>query len=155
MGYSAAFAVVSLLVSVDQTNKAKDAREEAAERENKARSEQKASQAQQAAQERRQQVREERIRRARVLQAGENTGTASSSGEFGALGSLRTQLNSNVGFNLGQVASAQAQGDLLQQGADLKLSADNYMTNAGYAQQIGSIGTSIISGYNKPKTNVG
>lgn len=149
MGYSAAYAVVALVstaVAVDQGNKAQAASEEAADRDKKARAEQKASQSQQAAQERRQQIREERVRRARILQAGENTGTSESSGEFGAIGSLGTQLGSNIGFNLGQLNSAQRQSDLLQQGADFRNETSHYNTNAGYAQTALNLGTKLLGG---------
>lgn len=51
---------------------------------------------------RRQKVREERIRRARIIAASENTGTGSSSGAAGAVGALSTNLS-------GMVASASGQ----------------------------------------------
>lgn len=148
MGFSAVVAIVGVIgagVSIDQGNKAERAREQAGEREKTARGEQKAQQAQQAAQERRQQIREERIRRARIIQSGENTGTSESSGEFGAIGSLSTQLGSNIGFNLGQIASSQRQSDLLQESANFKLKSDKHLQNASEAQQISRVVSSFGS----------
>lgn len=125
--------------SVDQQEKGRSAANKAADRQKEAQQEQKAAQAQQAAQERRQQIREERVRRARILQAGENTGSESSSGEMGALGSLSTQLGANIGFNLGQISSAGRRSDLLQAGADFMTQSRGFLTNAQYGQQAASI----------------
>lgn len=104
MGVELVVAAVSAVVGtagvINSINSAADAKKQ----QKKAQNAQRASQAAQAAQERRQQIREERIKRARVLQSAENSGTSGSSGEFGAVSSLSTQLNSNIGFNLGQQA---------------------------------------------------
>lgn len=135
--------------SVDQSEKARSDRNKAADAQKDAQKEQKAANAAQAAQERRQQIRDERIRRARILQAGENTGTEESSGEFGAIGSLATQLGTNLGFNLGQLSSANRRSDLLQTGADFLSSASSHDINSGYGRQFASIGQSIFS-YPKP-----
>lgn len=81
-------------------------RKDAAGAQGRAQRETNAQKATEAANERRKLVREERVRRARILQSGINTGTDGSSGEAGALGSLSTQLNSNLGFNAGTLARA-------------------------------------------------
>lgn len=81
------------------------------------------------ADEQRQKIREERIRRARIQQAAENTGTGGSSGESGALGSLSTQLGVNLGVN----SDAVARGGRISQ---LSQSAANAVSNAQMASQI-------------------
>lgn len=114
--------------------------------------EQKAAAAQQAAQERRQQIREERVRRARILQSGENTGTAGSSVEFGAVGGMGTQLSSNIGFNLGQIASASRVGDLMQTAANYSTRAQGYSALSNLAFSSANIFGSAASA---PKTPAG
>lgn len=94
--------------------------------------EQRASNAAAAAKERRQQIREERIRRATILQSSENSDVQGSSGESGALGSLSTQLGSNIGFNLGQEQSANNISLFQQHAAD-------WQAIGQIAQQAGSM----------------
>jgi len=91
---------------------------------------QKANNFQAQMEERRKQVREERIRRARIVQASENTGVQGSSGEAGALGGMSTQLGVNIGSNLSRIALGNEQTDLLQ-------SAANAGSNAQIASFIG------------------
>lgn len=86
--------------------------------------------------ERRRQFREERIKRARILQMSENTGTAGSSGEAGAMSSLSTQLSANVGMNLGLAASGAAITKYNQQAADA----------AGMAQTATALGQMVPTG---------
>lgn len=98
----------------------------------KAGNEQRAANASAAAKERRQQIREERIRRATILQSSENSDVQGSSGESGALGSLSTQLGSNIGFNLGQMQSANNISIFQQKAAD-------WQAIGQIAQQAGSM----------------
>ncbi len=93
---------------------------------------QKANNFQAQMEERRKQVREERIRRARIVQASENTGVQGSSGEAGALGGMSTQLGVNIGSNLSRIALGNEQTDLLQ-------SAANAGSNAQIASFIGQV----------------
>lgn len=102
MGIETVVAVLSLVVGAASAYTAIEAREDARAAQEKAAKEQKASNAARAAQERRQQIREERVRRARILQAGENTGVGGSTLEAGALGSLSASLSANLGFNAGE-----------------------------------------------------
>lgn len=111
--------------------------QEAASDQRKARREQQAVQAAQRAQERRQQIREERVKRARILQASENTGVTGSSGEAGAVGGLATQLQSNVGFNLGMQRSADAISNFQQ-------NAQDALDTASMWKQLGNLGGSIF-----------
>lgn len=136
---------VGTAVSIDQSEKARRARNKSADAQKLSNQEAKASASAQAAQERRQQVRDERIRRARILQGGANTGTDGSSGEFGAIGSLASQLGSNIGYNIGQIASAERRSDFLQTAADFSNSASNFQVNAQYGSQVAGIGMSIFN----------
>lgn len=110
---------------------AKSAARKSAAEQRKIQAEQRAMNAQQQAQERRQQIREERVRRARVLQAANNSGTGESSGMLGALGSLSTQLFNNVGINLGRAAASDRISMFSQNAANFNLD----MQNAGYKAQ--------------------
>lgn len=94
--------------------------------------------------ERRQQVREERIKRARILQASENTGTAGSSGEAGAVSSIGTQLGSNLGFNQSMIESGNRISNYSQQAADARSNASIFGAVAGMSGDIGTIGGSIF-----------
>lgn len=97
-----------------------------------------AQRAQEAANEKRRLIREERVKRARILQAGENTGTGESSGEFGALGGMATQLGSNLGFNAGTLMRGR------QAGADLA-SAFKSDQEGQKAAATGAIASSVFS----------
>lgn len=100
--------------------------------------EQRASNAQQAAMERRAQIREQRVKRARLLQSSENTGVSGSSGALGAESSLSSQLSSNVGFNVGQIASANRISEASQR-------ASNNLNQANMWGQVGNLSTSIFA----------
>lgn len=67
---------------------------------------------------RRQRIREERVRRANILAASENVGTARSSGEVGAIGALSTNLSGLFGQELGRSAAAQGINVNEQRAAD-------------------------------------
>lgn len=54
---------------------------------------------------RRQLMREERIRRARILQSSSNSGASGSSGEAGALGAITTNVDSQVAASRGESAA--------------------------------------------------
>lgn len=116
-----------------------------ADEQRKAQGEQKALNFQQQAQERRNQVREERVRRAKLLQASENGGTADSSGEYGAMGSLATQLSSNLGINAGRAQAGANIGGYLQNAADFGTAAQQAVMGAQNWDQIGSFAGSIFS----------
>lgn len=110
----------------------------------KVRSEQAALNAQQAAGERRQQIREERVRRAKLMQAAEATGTEGSSGELGALGGMATQLGANIGTNLGQLAGTGRINALTQQAADFGTAAQNALNNSASAMNRLNLSMSIF-----------
>ena len=124
---------------------AKKAQRNAAEEQRKVRAEEKAQLAAKAANERRQQIREERVRRAQVIQSSENTGVSGSSGEMGATANLATQLGANIGYNVGAIASANKATQYAQNSADFLGSAQNSMSRANTWGSVGGLGTSIFS----------
>lgn len=78
---------------------------------------------------RREQARQERIRRAQILQSGEALGTTGSSTESGAISSLSTQVSANSARLEGQSTAAQA------------ITAQNQ--NAANAQVVGTLGRGV------------
>lgn len=109
-----------------------------------AQSEQRAEQAAKAAGERRQQLREERVKRSKVMQASANTGTSGSSGEAGALGSLSTQLSSNVGFNLGAQQTAASLTNINQEIANSSGAYQELANQPNNFNLLSQVGTSIF-----------
>lgn len=141
-------AVVGVAGAVQASEAQADARKEAkksAAAQQKASYEQKALQSQQAAQERRQQIREERVKRAKVLQASENTGVGVSSGALGSVGGLSTQLSTNLGFNQGQIAGANRISGYNQQASDFMSASQNKINEANTWGAVQGLGTSIFS----------
>lgn len=151
---AATVATASYVEAKDARSEQRAASERAAEQQRQARSVQEASNAQQAAMERRQQIREERVRRSRILQSAQNTGTASSSGEFGAIGGLSTTLSGNIGANLGALERGQQISAFNQTAADFGLQAQNAGIDAANAQSLFQLSTSIFAS-NISKTPAG
>lgn len=144
-------AAVSTIASVSAQKDAKGRARDAAASEDRARAEQKALAAGKAMNEQRQQIREERVRRARILQSAENTGVSESSGEAGAVGSLSTNLGTNLGFNAGALASAGRQGFFLQDAANSSRAAQNDLNRASNWQRAGSLAISTIGSFDSAK----
>lgn len=96
----------------------------------KAQGEEKALNAQRASLERRQQIREERVARGKLMQGSENTGTSGSSGESGAQAGLANQLGANIGFNLGQLQGTNAIGTFNQNAANYQGDAQKALSDA-------------------------
>lgn len=86
------------------------------------------------AESRRQQIRQERVRRAEIMQRAETLGVGGASGEAGALGSLSTQTGASLAFQTGQGEAAKGISESLQKAADFKTSA----ANAGAAANLSS-----------------
>jgi len=146
-----AVAIIGVLASVagvvqqqQAQAEAKSDQKKAEAEQRKARDEQKAQQAAQSAQERRAQIREERVRRARIVQSSENTGVGTSSGSSGATGDLATTLGANLGYNIGQTAASGRISDLNQSAADFMSSSQSHINTANNWGQVGSIGQSIF-----------
>lgn len=83
------------------------------------------------------QIREERIRRAQILQSSENTGVTGSSGALGSTAALQTTVGSNLAAASRQVNSAKAITGLQQEAANL-------MTKSRETQAIGSFASSAL-----------
>lgn len=145
------YAVAALVAGAYSTNEQQKAQKEsrnaqkaALEEQKKARLEEKAANASRAAQERRQQIREERVKRARLIQASVNTGVADSSGMLGAQGGLNTQLASNLGFNAGLQANADRASTNLQNAANYGADAQSAANQAAMWGQVKGLSMSIF-----------
>lgn len=144
-------AVAALAVAGASAVAANQGRKDAAGAQGRAEREGRAQKQAEAANERRRQIREERVRRARIVQASENTGTGQSSGEVGVLGGMATQLGSNLGFNAGTIMRANNISTFGQQAFDANQSTAK-------AQATGAIASSIFSaagGFGAFKTPAG
>lgn len=84
---------------------------------------------------RQQSAREQRIRRARILQAGENTGTSGSSQESGTLSGQQTIFAQAQGNQTSQQLSNIAIGNQMQSAADAASKANTFQAISGLAMQ--------------------
>ena len=142
-------AAAAATVSYSEAEKAREEQqrlsEQSAGEQRQARSVVEAGQAQRAAIEQRQQIREERVRRARILQSASNTGTLASSGAYGATGSLSTNLQTNIGTNLGEIQRGQQISAFQQNAADLGLQSQFAGFEAQNAGSLFQLSTSIFA----------
>lgn len=145
MGILTALAVGTAAVTVDSAEKQRKAASQSRTAQMKIQSEQRAANAGEAASERRRQIREERVRRARVLQSAENTGMAESSGELGALGAISTNLSSNIGTNLGKLQTAENISIFSQDVADANYAMQKAQLNAELSKSIFQMASSFGS----------
>ena len=132
-------AVVGTAYSIQQQQEAKKERKKAANEQRKIQSEQRAQNEAAASQERRKQLREERIRRSKILASAQATGTAWSSGEVGALGGLSTTLSSNLGLNRAALNSAYDISLFSQNAANFTSAANQADANAQIGAQVSSL----------------
>lgn len=151
MGVAAAVSVASFVEAKEARGEQKAAVQEQAKVQGQIQSEQKAANVAAAATERRSQIREARVRRARVMQSATNTGASGSSGEFGALGALGTGLSSNVGANLGQIQTANRVSELGQTAANFGTQANMARLNEQDATSMFQLSTSIFSATGGPE----
>lgn len=140
-----ALAAVATVVGIRSRNEAQHAAEDAANAQRQAQSEQRAGNAAQAALERRNQIREQRVKAARIEQASMNTGVSGSSGELGAESSISTQFSSNVAFNLGAVQRGANISMFNQQAADANLRGQRAQIRNQNAQSLFQLGNDIAS----------
>lgn len=138
-------AIMGYKVQKDGNKEAKRQNEYARQEQEKANSESRASMAARASLERRQQIREERVARGKLMQAGVNSGTSESSGEGGATAGLAAQLGANIGFNLGQIASANAISGYQQNAANFQAGAQQALSDA----QTKAAGWQLVGDLNK------
>lgn len=144
-GASLALAAGGAYMNYRQQRSAARAASEALDEQKKIQAEQEAANRQAQQIEARQQVREARIRRAQILQASENTGTAMSSGALGATGSIWTQLSTNVGANRGAIDRAGRISSYNQRIADLQSSAAQSNLDASVSTGFSNLGSSIFA----------
>lgn len=98
-----------------------------------------------------QQIREARIQRSQVVQAGENQGVGGSTGVVGGAGSIQSQLAANIG-------QFTAQGTASAGTARATGKARQATQRAGVAQAVGGFGQDIFQsqgGYQQLFTNLG
>lgn len=131
---------VGMIAQNIQANKSYRLQQEAAQEQQKAGAQQSAQNAQSAALERRQQVREERVRRAQILNQAELTGTSGGSGEAGAIGGMSQQLGSNMGVNQSSILRGQSISGFLQNSANLQTAAQRSQNIGQMWGQIGQLG---------------
>lgn len=135
---SAVATVAGTAYNISQNMKSREAQQ-------KAKLEQEAMNKQNAMEERRRQVREERIKQARILQASSNTGVAESSGEIGSSGAMATMLSSNIGANSSKLNLASNISGYQQEAADARSSGATVQQAASlFGQGVEFAGSSIF-----------
>lgn len=147
----AGVAVAATGMSMAAAEDAEDAQYEAAQNQKKAQTEQRAVNFSQAAAEKRRQLREERVRRARLVQTAATTGTYESSGFLGADSSLTTQLGSNLGANSSAINAADRISIFSQASADSLSEANALSAQSQMWGQIGSLAMTASSMASGPK----
>lgn len=141
-----AVTAVGTAYNIYSQSQAQNAAEDAANEQRKASAWDSARQTQQASAERRQQAREERIKRATILNQAANTGTNASSGATGAVMGMGSQLSSNMGTNQSMINSGQMITGFNQRAADFATSAGNWNNQAQLGGQFASLGTGLFQG---------
>lgn len=96
MGLELVFAAASLAVGLVSTAASTSAANKSAAAQKQAQNIQLAESQNAAKEDKRQLLREERIRRARIMQGSYNSGAAGSSGEIGALGAMTTNVDGKI-----------------------------------------------------------
>lgn len=96
------------------------------------------------AQEQRQQIREERIRRAQIMNQAEQSGASGSSGEIGATGALSTNLASNIGSNRSAIQAGQMITGFNQRAANFSTQAQTSMNRANMWNSISNVGSQVF-----------
>lgn len=140
----AAMAAVSYDQQERAEDKAYDRSQKAADEQRKARMEQQSQNAAQAAGERRRQIREERVRRARIVQSSINTGVTDSSGELGGQANLATQANTAIGFNNAALKGAQDISIFNQNAVDFSSESQSAMAKSNQWGGVGNIFASMV-----------
>lgn len=142
-------AVAGTTASVIQGNKARADARASADKQQDAANEVGAQNAQQAAEAQRQEIRDARVKQARVMQGATNTGADQSSGELGAIGAVATNLSNNQGISLGATQRSNTISSLNQQAADDMFDARSDSQVGQEFAQFGQIGGSIFGAASK------
>lgn len=145
LGIGLGLGAIGTYQSMKETREARRQAEAAARRQESVRSEQAAGNAREAAMANRERIREERVRRAQIMAAAENTGTSNSSVEMGALGGMATQFGSASGASGGMFMMGQRISLLQQQASDLMASSNSHQARSGFMGQVGNLGWSLAS----------
>lgn len=85
---------------------------------------------------RRQQIREERIRRAQILQKAETLGVGTGSGVSGATGALGTTTAANLGAQFGEGVAVSSINQNLQKAADFRTDAAGWQAASNLSLNI-------------------
>lgn len=155
-----ALAAGGVAMSYSQQRRAARQQAQAEDAQKQAQAEESAGRASQAAAERRQQLRDQRIRRGQIVNAAAASGTQDSSGESGALGSLSTQLSANMGMNEAGFQRGQRISMFNQDAANSFGDARVSQGRAAMFQQVSQLGGSMFSAAGgmksiiKPNANV-
>ena len=139
-----AVGTVGTIASMSQQRKAAKAAEQSSAWQENSQAEQSAANARESAIARRQAIREERVKRALILQASETAGTSGSSGEVGALGGMSTQLGSNMGTSQGMVMQGQRISFNNQAASNWGAKAGTYQNRSNAYQQLGNFGFGVM-----------
>lgn len=130
-------AVAAVAVAAGSAYMSAQAQKDAAKERKEAGKVSSAEQAAQRNQNRRQSIREERVRRAQVMQSAQNTGVSESSGELGATSALGTLISSNVATQSRQQNASNGIAEASQNAANSDLSSMQW-------SGIGSIAGSVF-----------
>lgn len=144
LGVGLGLGAIGTYASIQQSREARRQAQEAAKRQEQIRGEQAAGNAREASIANRQRIREERVKRAQILAASENSGTDFSSVEMGALGGMATQFGSASGASQGMYMQGQRIGMLQQQYSDLMTDSQNKQSRSGFYGQLGSLGWNMF-----------
>lgn len=144
IGVGLGLGAIGTYASVRQSQEARRQAQEAAKRQEQIRGEQAAGNAREASMATRQRIREERVKRAQILAASENSGAAASSVEMGALGGMATQFGSASGASQGMFMQGQRVSMLQQQASDLMADSANKQSRSGFYGQLGNLGWNMF-----------
>jgi uncharacterized membrane protein YebE (DUF533 family) len=126
-------AIGSLVVAAGSAYMSYKQNQQAANAQKKAGQVQQAEQTAQKQNEIRNQVRQDRIKRAQILQSSQNSGVSMSSGSIGSQGALGTQIGTNIGQISRNASSMQGVSFFNQQSADASSRAATFGQVAGLA----------------------
>ena len=130
---STILAIASLVVAAGSAYVSYKQNQQAAREQRKARAVSTAESAAKQQQDIRMQVRQERIKRAQIIQASQNTGVSLSSGSLGGQGALSTQIGGNIGQISRESNSNQAISQFGQSAADASGRAATFAQVSGLA----------------------
>lgn len=136
-------AVAAVAVSGATAYEANRQAKKAAEKQEEAGKVASAEQAAQQTAQTRAQIREERVRRAQILQSSENTGVTASSGAIGSTGALQTTVGANLASASRQANAANAITGLQQDAADALFKEQQVQAAGGFISSALSFGAGL------------